>query len=146
MWSFGVRGVAERGAKAGSGEQVGPERLQLLPAHAGPAQHAEADVGPASRKWEHPRVPRQQVWLEHDPEPPGRHAAEVLPDGVPGAEVGFTAGAHGPPSGGVMAGGRYHPPGVQLVASGEPEHDLAVVVVVVAGLGTAERGSLAHLD
>src|SRR3546814_17013054 len=88
------------------------------------ALDAEADVRPAAGQREGPGVARQQVGLEPDEQlcgGAGADVCEVLPEGVPLAEV--AGGAHAE----VLAHRRPHPVGGDGVARGEltPVGDVA---------------------
>src|SRR5207302_10295422 len=84
-------------------EQLPPTRVELLAGHARAAKHAEPDVRATLGKREHPGVPGEQVGLEEHVEPGVVDATEVLPEGVPRAELGWSRRSQAAPHKGIVA-------------------------------------------
>ena len=143
MRRLGLGGGPEHPSHARTLEQLPPTGVELLAGHARTAQHAEPDVRAAFGQREHPRVAGEQVGLEEHIEPRIVDAAEVLPEGVPRAELGWGRRSQAAPHKGIVAVRRDEKARAYRVTLGHRGRDGLAVAVHV---DPADSNAVAHLD
>src|SRR5207237_2791809 len=106
-------------------------------------QHTETYVRTTLGKREHPGVPGEQVGLEEHVEAGIVDATEVLPEGVPRAELGWSRRSQAAPHKGIVAVRRDEKAGPHRVTLGRRCSDGLAVAVHV---DSADGDTVAHLD